>query len=133
MEMKSLFCAFYITFIILMMANVLTSDLHISLFIVIIIWCSYILFSFIFHLFSFISLLSLHSSTYVMYILLLSIKTDIKQVKEAALAVAKCSLFIMCYVHILNHKWTSVYKSLCLLPRQLFACYTVRMSVYTNV
>ena len=80
---KISFCAFYITFIILMMANVLTSDLHISLFVIIImmIWCSYILFSFIFHLSSFISSLFLHSSTYVMYILLLSIQTDNIQVE----------------------------------------------------
>jgi len=77
-------------------------------------------FSFIFHLSFFISpfySLLTFSSTYVMYILLLSIKTDNNQAKEAAVAQAleKCSLFIMCYVHILNHKWTSVYKSLCLL------------------
>ena len=79
------------------------------------------------------------SSTYVMYILLLSIKTDNKQVEWKSIGSSSASiskmfsfLFIMCYVHILNHKWTSMYKSLCLLPRQLFGCFTIRLSwMYT--
>lgn len=37
----------------------------------------------------------------------------------------------MCCVHILNHKWTSVYKSLCLLPRQLFGCF--QKNLYTCI
>ena len=79
-----------------------------------------LLYTFLIHISIYLSSylpLFLHSSTYVMYILLLSIKTDNKQVEwsKRSSSASISSLFIMCYVHILNHKWTSVYKSLCLL------------------
>jgi hypothetical protein len=67
-------------------------------------------------------------STYVMYFLLLfPIKTDIHK------AVPSCCCYptawIVCYVHILNHKWTSVWVYGYLETRQLFGCSSIVLSL----
>jgi hypothetical protein len=68
-------------------------------------------------------------STYVMYFLLLfPIKTDIHK------AVPSCCCYptawIVCYVHILNHKWTSVWVYGYLETRQLFGCSSIVLSLH---